>query len=779
MKMDTRKYSDLIIKLRWLIVIAVPVIVLILSTELKNTQFEGSNRIWFEKGSRILSDYDDFKMTFGADNNILISFTDDNGIFNKKALGTVKRITEKLWTTKYISRVDSITNYQYVHSDPDNPDDILINNFIENIDELTDEDLKTKEKIALSDDQVKNLIISSDGKTTTISAVLVPFEDENEYINLEIKNLVEDIITEENKFTGYTFHLNGIPVLTSEFVTIAEHDMLVFTPIIIVIALIILTVLFRKLSGALLPFLVVVFSFLTVISMQVLIGYKLNNFTANLPAFILALGIADAMHIYWVWLHARKLGKDNVESIRYSMKKNLLPAFMTSLTTFAGFISLGSSKVVPVKTLGLATASAAVIAFLLSVVFLPAMLAVMKIKVKSNKSVDTINSQSPKYARKYSSFIINNDKWIIAATLILSIFFTAGLFKVRIDNNSIKYFKEGTQIRESVNYIEDNITGPMTFEIIADSKSEDGIKEPVFMKTVELFYNDFYNKFKDLRHIRSLLDVIKKFNIVMHNNDEAYNIVPGNKDLIAQYLLLYSLSLPQGMEINDKIDVNERFFRITASINMMYASEYMEIIQWIENWWEHTPYSAAVNGQNALFTYMYQNVTDTIIYSISIAIILVTLLMLISFRSFKIMFISMIPNILPLILVVGLMGWLKIYIDIGVAVSGAVIIGVAVDDTIHFLVKYREARRSGKDLKEALEYMITVSGAAIIFTTVILTASFSVLMFSDFLPSYNFAVITISALLVALVADLLLLPSLFSIIERKRLTNRQTEMRQI
>lgn len=775
--MDTEKYSNLIIKYRWPIVIIVPIIVVVLSFQLRHIAFEGSSRIWFEEGSEILSGYDDFKLMFGADNNILISFTDDNGIFTRKALKTVERITEKLWTTKHVSRVDSIINYQYVHSDRDSPDDILVNDFIENIDSLSDNDLREKKLIAVSDVQVNSLIISQDAKTTTISASLVPIEEHEELVNLEIRQLVEGIVEVEQEATGYTFHLNGLPVLTTEFVKIAKHDMVVFTPIIALIAFILLTTIFRKLSGAVLPFLVVLFSLLIVVSLQVSMGYKLNNFTANLPAFILALGIADAMHIYWVWLHAMRSGRDNFESIRFSLGKNLLPAFLTSITTFAGFISLGTSKVVPVRTLGISTASAAILAFIFSVVYLPALLAAMNIKVDAKVNLDEGRKGFPVYAGRYSTFIMNNDTRIIAVALALCIVFTAGLFKVRVDNNSIKYFKEDTQIRQSMEFIEDRITGPMTFEIITDSKVESGIHDPDFLKTVELFSLDFAREFKDVRHISSLLNVVKRFHVVMHNGDEAYNKVPESKNLIAQYLLLYTLSLPQGMSINEKIDVTEQYLRVTASINMMYASEYVEVIQWIENWWGRTPYRVAVKGQNALFTYMYKNVTNTIIHSISIAVALVTLLMLISFRSFKVMIVSMIPNLLPLVFVVGLMGWLKIFIDIGVAVSGAVIIGVAVDDTIHFLVKYREARRSGKDLKQALEYMITISGAAIVFTTVILTASFSVLMFSDFLPSYNFALITISALIVALLADLLLLPALFSVVERRRLTAQRVKVR--
>lgn len=767
--MTIRKYTDFIIRFRWPIIIIAPLVVLAFSVGLKDLDFEGSYRIWFSEDSAILRDYDHFRKTFGAGNMVLISFTDENGIFTKKALKTIERVTGKLWKTKYIARVDSITNYQYIHAGRDDPDDIIVDDFIGNIDGMSDQELKEREKIAVEDPRTRNLTISPDGKSTTIFARLVPLPEEDRNINFEIRSLVEDIINEESAKTGYEFYLNGAPIIQTEFINMASHDFALFAPLVAFMVVVLLLVVLRKLSGAFLPFLVVLFTLAIVLAVQAMMGYRLNNFTANLPVFVIAIGIADAMHIYWVWLHARRQGKDNYEALHVSMNKNLLPAFLTSITTFAGFISLASSRVIPVRTLGIATASAAILAFLLSAGFIPAMLAVLKVKVKAKGHTNPDVEHTPALAKKYSSFIIRHDKKIVAVSLALALLFAAGLFKVRVDNNIIKYFAEDTRIRKAVNFLEDRITGPVTYEVILDSGKENGIKEPGFLRTVERFYGDFHREFKGLRHVGSLLDVIKRFNMVMHGNNGVFNIVPDDKNLIAQYLLLYSLSLPQGMEINDRVDITERFLRLTASVNSMDTSEYLKMIRWIEGWWAGTPYSASVNGQDAMFAYMFKNVTDTIIYSITMAFVLVTVVMLIAFRSFKILIISILPNILPIVLVVGLMGWSGMYIDLGVAVSGAIIMGVAVDDTIHILVKYLEARKRGKEMKGALEYMITFSGTAIIFTTVILSGSFSVLYFSDFMPTSHFSIVTVSALVIALVADLFMLPALLSIFDKRRM----------
>ena len=260
------------------------------------------------------------------------------------------------------------------------------------------------------------------------------------------------------------------------------------------------------------------------------------------------------------------------------------------------------------------------------------------------------------------------------------------------------------------------------------------------------------------------MDVVKTFNEVMTGSKS----IPDDKNLIAQYLLLYSLSLPQGMEINDRMDIDERLLRVSASMNMSDSSKDLEMTGWVEDWWKPTPYSADVNGQTLMFAHMQHDVTDTLIESITLAIIAISIVMLLIFRNWRMLPLFIVPNILPIALVVGVMGWLKIDIDMGVAVSGAIIIGVAVDDTIHFLVKYIEARKRGENLQDAMKYVMSYAGSAIVFTSIILCVAFLVFIFSDFNPNYHFGIVTASALVIAVVVDLVALPALLSLIDNRK-----------
>ena len=756
-----KKFVDLLIKFRWYIVIVIPLITIVLSYQLRYAQFDGSYRIWFAKDSQTLKQYDAFKKTFGNDDSIIIVFSDKNGIFNKKALHVINRLTNKLWQTKYIARVDSLTNYQYVHKNPQDEDDILIDNFIEDIDSLTNSDLQKKKKIALGEDLIINKIISKDAKTTMIVGRLTPKAGNTIGASKHIMRDINKYIKEESK-SGYKFYLAGGPVVNTTFSSLGQYDVKTFTPLVILIAMLLLWLIFRKISGVVLTILVVVFTFSIVLALQTIFGYKLNNFTANMPVFIIAIGIADAMHLFWVYLLARKMGLDNYGAIHDSIEKNLIPTFLTSLTTAVGFASLGISDIVPIKTLGLATANAAILAFILTLFFVPAALAILNIKVKVNKNIEDKKGLGS-FAKKYAKFIMKYNNTIIVITLFLFTIISFGLTNLKVDSNAVRYFREDVPFRQAIKEIQNTLTGPMSYEIVIDSKKTDGIKNAQFMRTVNKFQKALKEKFPDARHTSSLVDVVKKFNEVIDSNKS----IPNNNNLIAQYLLLYSLSLPQGMEINDKMDVNERLLRLTASMDVVATSKDLQMIHWIENWWKSTPYSAQVNGQTQMFAHMQADVTNTLIQSILLAIVVTSLLMFFIFKKLRMIPLFLIPNILPIILVIGIMGWLNINIDLGVAISGAIILGIAIDDTIHFLIKYKEARKKGLSFEDSLAYVMQYAGLAMVLTTVVLSTAFIVFRLSQFMLNANFGLITAIALLIALVVDLLLLPALLSKLDGK------------
>ncbi|HHE06091.1 MAG TPA: hypothetical protein ENK90_03120, partial [Epsilonproteobacteria bacterium] len=422
--------------------------------------------------------------------------------------------------------------------------------------------------------------------------------------------------------------------------------------------------------------------------------------------------------------------------------------------------TLAISKVVPVSTLGIATASGAMLAFVISVVWMPALLLLLKKPIKG----DAVTKEKKPMIQGYGQFIVRNNKKIIGIASLLMFVIGLGLLFVKVDSNTIRYFDKSVEIRKSAEFTMDNLTGSMSYVLVVDSGKKDGIKDPEFLKYIEKFYHDYQLVFpKDVRHIFSLLDTVKRYNKIMN----AAETIPQDRNLVAQYLLLYSMGLPQGMEITDQMDFVQRKLRVTVLTNIVDTSKDIKMIEYAKQWWAKTPYKLTLTGQTAMYAYMQKNITDTLIYSLTLTILIVSLMMLLIFKRLKILWILLIPNLLPVVLVIGIMGWMGLTIDMGVAIAGAIIIGVAVDDSIHFLVKYFDARKRGLSMSETFDEVLHYAGRAIVFTTVVLSLSFSIFALSTFTPNQNFGVVTATALFFALLIDLLLLPALLSIMDKK------------
>lgn len=754
------RFVGLLIKFRWFIVVATPLIAFVCAYLLKDAAFDGSYRIWFAPESQTLKRYDLFKERFGNDDSMIILFRDEEGIFTPKALGVVERLTQKLWQTPYIARVDSITNYQYVHVEAGALDDVIVESFIEDVSRLSSAQLDEKKRIALQEDMLLGRIISEDAKTTMIVARITPKGGRTIGASRTILEALEGYLQEEHS-SGYVFHLAGGPVVNQTFASLALHDVSTFTPLSIVIAMAVLYFVLRRMSAVSMTLLVVIFTFTIVMALQVLFGYKFNNFTANMPVFIIAIGIADAMHLIWVYILERRGGMSSQEAIFSSVRKNFLPLFLTSLTTAVGFASLGISNILPVATLGIATATGAIIAFVLTITFVPALLSILALNITPSPAEKSSGLRG-RFLARYVAFVLANERRIIALFSLMAFGIALGITQLQIDSNAVRYFREDVAFVKSVQFIEEELTGPLTYEVVADSLHNDGIKEPAFMKCVERFSQEFLARFDDARHAASLVDVVKRFNELLASSKS----VPSDKNLIAQYLLLYSLSLPQGMEINDKMDIDERRLRISLSMNVSDTSKDLEMIAWIENWWSKTPYGVEVTGQSAMFAKMQQDVTETLVNSTLIALGVICVVMAFVFKNLRMIPVFLIPNLLPILLVLGVMGWLGMRVDIGIAISGAIILGIAVDDTIHFLLKYQEARREAKSVEASLLYVMRYGGGAMLFTTLTLCCAFFVFSFSQFMLNAHFGLLCAIALSLALAVDLLLLPAVLSRIDR-------------
>jgi predicted RND superfamily exporter protein len=730
-------------------------LVALLSISLKDLAFEGSYRIWFDPSSKIMKDYDKFRSTFSGDDTFIMAFEDKEGIFRPKPIETILELTQKLKMLDGVRKVDSLTNYQHIRSVDD---DVMVEDFIYDI----QEDLEAKKKIAINDKLILHQLINDDATATMIAIKLSSSVGADEEVNIYVMEQLENIRDEYESKTGYTFYISGLSAVTASLVNVAVHDALVLIPLAVVIVVVLLFLLFRDPIGVAVPAVVILFTSLLVLSMQMLLGHKLNNFTVNIPSFVAAIAIADSMHLFLAWVYYRAKDINNQEALYLALKNNFLPIAMTSLTTAIGFATLSISAIEPIATLGIAITAGALIAFLLSVTLAPAILLLLN----DNYKIKPIKFLNLLHTKGYGAFIVRNDKQIVVGFAIVMLLIGYGLTLLKVDSNSIKYFDKSTTVRSGSEFIEEKLTGSMIYEIILDSKAKEGAKSPAFLEKIVTFEKALITKHPNVTFTTSLKDIVEKMHGVLDNNSTL--TTPNSKNAVAQYLLLYSMSLPQGMELNDKIDTTERYLRLSINSNIQDSSKDLAMIDWVEKWWEkNSNYSATVQGQTSIFAYMQSSVMDTLLLSISATLILVLFAMFFIFRNIKMLWIFILPNLAPILLVGGVMGYLGRSVDIGVAISASVILGIAVDDTIHFFSKYFQAIKT-MSFEESIDYVISHSGNAMILTTFILSFTFAIFGVSSFVPNVNFAIVTVVALNIALLLDLILLPALLSLFYNKK-----------
>ena len=744
-----QRYIDFLDRFKYYIILITTITVALLSLSLKDLAYEGSYKIWFDANSDILKNYEAFRTRFGGDDTFIVAFEDREGIFRPKAIDTILRLTERLKKIDGVQKVDSLTNYPYISG---GDDEIVVEDFI-----YKDDDLTQKRVVALSDELILHQLISDDAKTTMLAVLLSEDSGSDEAVNIAVFKKLEQILQDETKLSGYTFYITGVPAVTASLVMVSQHDAMMLMPLAVIVVSALLFMIFRSYLGVLLPSIVTVYTFLVVLSIEMLLGYKLNNFTVNTPSFITAIAIADVMHLYLAWLYFKQKQEGVKEALVESLRSNIVPMGLTSFTTAVGFATLGISSIEPISTLGIAITSGALLAFMLSITVAPAII----LTLKEDYKVTPVRVLNLSNVKGYGSFIRKNDKKIVSLFILLMIVAIYGLFHLRVDSNSIEYFSKDTVVRSGADFVQEHLTGAMRYEIIIDSKVKEGVKEPKFLESVAKFEKLLEQRYDNVRFSSSIKDIIIRMQEVI--NRQAKSAIPEDKNLIAQYLLLYSMSLPQGMELNEKIDTQERYLRLTINSDIEDTSKDLAMISWIKSYFEtNTPYSADVQGQTAIFSYMQKSVTETLINSIALTLLIVTIGMWIFFRDIKLLWLFTLPNIAPIVFVGGIMGYLDISVDIGIAISAAVILGIAVDDTIHFFSKYFDTIKT-KGFEQSIDYILSHSGNAMILTTLILSATFSIFGISHFVPNVNFAIVTVIALNMALLFDLLLLPALLSL----------------
>ncbi len=457
---------------------------------------------------------------------------------------------------------------------------------------------------------------------------------------------------------------------------------------------------------------------------------------------------------------------DKYEAIIDSIRTNFMPVFITSLTTVIGFLSMNFGDVPPFADLGNITAMGMTAAFLYSVTTLPALLAILPIKVKV-KNVE--NETKSNYLVRLGTWVSERPKILAPISLVIIIGISLLGLKNEFNDEFVNYFDESVPFRTDTDYISDNLTGIYNVEFSIGAEQSGGINEPIYLAKLDEFEKWLYEQ-QEVIHVSTYAEVARRINKSMHGDSLKYYTVPNNRQEAAQYLLLYEMSLPFGLDLNNQINVDKSETRVTVTVQNIASRELIAFSTRTEDWLvANAPEYMHAKGTSPtlMFSHMGFRQAESMTKGNIIALILISLVLIFTLRNLKLGLLSILPNVLPVLVGFGIWALFNGQINTGMIIVFGMTLGIIVDDTVHFMSKFLRARREhGYNAKEAVIYAFTTVGQALVTTTIVLLAGFAILAQSSFALNSNMAAITTIIITSALINDFILLPSLLILVSK-------------
>ncbi|WP_109097896.1 RND family transporter [Aquimarina sp. AU58] len=772
-----KKWAEFVIKFKWPVLISTLVIAMGLGSQ-GNMEFDGDYHVFFSESNPELEAFDALQDKYTKDDNIVIVLSPSNGdIFTKENLIAIEELTAEAWNTPYSSRVDAVTNFQHTSAQGD---DLYVDDLSYESASKTDSEIKAIKEKALKEPLLVNRLLNEKGSVTAINVtVRLPGKDSAKEIP-EVTTFVRKSISDfQEKYPNFQIHSSGLVPLNTAFFESSMRDMML-TLIMLVIVILTTLILTRNFFSTLATLIVVLFSIMSAIGFVGIMGIKLTPPSSVFPTMILTLAVADSIHILITMLQKmRKDGYTKKDALVESMRLNFMPVFITSLTTVIGFLTMNFGDVPPFWDLGNITAFGMTMAFFYSTTALPALMAVLPVKVKEKKGI--LIEKSSWYTN-LGHFVAKQPTKLAIISIIVIGAFTFLATKNRFNDEFINYFDETVQFRSDTDYISENLTGIYNVEFSVGSGESGGINNPEYLKKLNDF-EDWLNEQPEVIHVNAFSEVARRVNRSMHGDNESYYRVPNSREEAAQYLLLYELSLPFGLDLNNQINVDKSESRVTITLQNISSAEMIAFSKRAEKWLQNnTPKPMHTIGVSPtlMFSKLGFRQADSMLKGNIIALILISLVLMFALRNFKLGLLSIIPNVTPVFIGFGFWAMYKAQINTGMVIVFGMTLGIIVDDTVHFMSKFLRARRElGYDARQAVIYAFETVGKALVTTTVVLLAGFAVLSTSSFALNSYMARITVIIILSALIIDFILLPALLILISKKDKITTETPVKEL
>lgn len=679
-------------------------------------------------------------------------------VFNVETLEAIDHITEFFESHRFVTQVRSLTNYQFTKADGD---DLSTAYLIENPAILSEapELLDDIRNITRGESLALGTLVSEDLRHARITA-RVEYRDDTASHKVALAQEFYQFIAEQNLEDGpYRLHYSGFPLLSERFETLVQEDLQLLIPAMGTLLLVMLYLSFRSLVASVLPGLVIAVGVLGVNEIQSYLHIPHSTVDQALLPTLIIIGVGITVHVLVEFYHALQTNPDSQAAARQAVLRLWKPAFFTAITTSAGFLALSVIRILPIRDFALLGAIGPAILFLLAMTLLPVLLSFTAptpgrtVGALSEGLVTRIIKAIPDFTQKHRNRIL-----LCGGACLLFVIYTVP--RIQVDTNYVTQFKQDSMVRQDILYLDRTFRGVLTLDIILDSGTPEGIKNPEFLRQVEEFQAWLETR-DSTGPVNSLVDYLKEINQALNGDNPTFYRLPDSREMAAQFLLLYDSS-GANEDLSDMKDFDNRYLRLIVPIVNMAASDARSELQTIESH-ANDNYPALeplLTGGMDLRTAQDVYAAEGMSRSFLTALLVISIFFFILFRSFKYGMLSIIPSVLPILLTGGIAGLLGIYLDLNTMLVGAMTLGIAVDDSIHVMNRYLTMKKTGASTRQSIEHAMNESGRAVLFSSAVLIVGFSVFCLASFTTIVYVGLFGSIIMFLALIGDLILLPAI-------------------
>jgi uncharacterized protein len=762
-------YGARLTRLRWAFLILGILVSFGAISGIRHLEFTNDYRYFFGEGNPNLAQWEKVQRTYTQTDQLLWVIKPKSGeATDPVILDLIGKITEQAWQVPNSVRVDSLTNYQHTWAEGD---DLIVEDLVPDPSAVTQEEADRIKAIALADPVTALRLISADARTTAVMATIyLPKDDtvaltETMRAAREIKSFILDT------YPDVEVGLTGSVALSNAFNEATQRDLSTLLPLMILVLGLTVFLLTRSITGTLASLVVVILSAAAAVGTAGWLGTPMSPPSAMAPIIILTVAVADSIHILITTLVNMRSGMEKRPAIVESLRINMGPVFLTSITTAIGFLSLRFSDAPPIRDMGTFSAIGALYAWFLSMTLFPALLAILPLR-----GAKTIENQS-RIMEAIAKPVIAMRVPIILVFVGMGATAAYVLPDLKFDDRFVEYFDTSMEFRQDTDFASANLTGIYQIHYSLGAKTSGGISDPEYLKTLDAFTQYFRSQPK-VMNVSSFTDIMKRVNKSLHQDDEAWYRVPEERSMAAEFLLLYEMSLPYGLDLNDQVDVDKSATRFVVTLDTVATAELGQITDKADAWLrENAPayMHARPAGQAVMFAYIGESNFEAMKLGSAVALFLISLCLMIALRNIRLGILSLVPNVLPPALAFGIFwstgGTLGIW-SVPVFVAA---LGLIVDATVHFLSKYQRARREKQmDERAAVEYAFRTVGTALLVSTLVLIAGFTILALSSFKMNSALGMMVALTIAVALIVDFLLLPALLVTFDKRKVSQPRT-----